>query len=1638
MRRLLLAFTLVIALFLPLLIEAAGKLDPWSHGLVNVTTGEVRAPTPLPSSAGQLRRQLANPSFKPTLQVDRKTITIRNIDGTSWEFDGDQPKRIAQTGDTFTAHNYSGNYTTFFDSDNNLYKLLVAGVERRVYEASSKQDLYRLKSEKQANGTQITFEYDKEGRLERVQHQAGVEALTWLSYRYEGRAIHIDGSDGLTVSYQFDDNEHLVAVDGILCSYDEEGKLTRYTQPDGYYVAFTYEAGKVAKLEAPIGHDETPVVLAQYRFELDHTDVIDAEGGLIRFNHDAFGNIVSKKSFGRSSEEPYRIEAFKWSSSGLLEACFLQDQCTHRFSYDSFGNVITETQGSGHEVQYEYDSLHRVVKRFDAETSTEFTYLNDTDLVETKLISDQEGIRLRYHYKYNSSGQLIDATIDDGVDVNPEQLAGMTQRRCFSAIYAGSKPLLFDEKYLDQETNEEKIQKTTLLSYDNHGRVLERHLVDSEGMCYHTTRFSYDQKGQVSSASNESDGIRQYRYDAVGRVVHARDSAKGTSIKSTYDLAGRVIATDLTDEKKRTFHQSYRYDNLGRRIASRDIYGNETRYVYDDHGRLVQTIFPALDGKSPTITRKYDANDRVVKIVDPNGYAMEIQYHVSGNPTDISYPDGTHEHFDYQSNGNLERHVARNGVVTDYKRDFLSRVIEKTLSGRSGEAITASATYDPFDLVSVTDPTGRRTRYEHDAAGRIASMVLEWEGGSSELQYEYDKRSQVIGAKQWYGEQEDAISMQIERDSNGSPIACRLLDSMEKGIMEILPPARDEKALHVDEDFSHINAQGQRVLQVKATDEQGITTVTTYNVLGHVAEQQVIDSFGRVVSIASYRYDAAGHVVEANLNGDLTQYRHGPLGRLEQAIEHAGTPQAAHSYYEYNSLGQLSQTTRPDGQALSIAYDDFGRMERVYSSDNSIDYSYRYDQQHRPIEVTDHLTGVISAKEYHPLGMITRDVLGDNLDILKSYDHQGRLATLMLPDASSISYTYDAARLIAVERHDTNGNVLYSHRYTRFGDDGRPTQMIQPLNAGTATLAWDDAGRCSEVTSKWWSQRIDSRDNRGNMLSSRIWDLHGRYTVAYKYDGFNRLSEESGVINRTYSYDAASNRIEGLKLHDVDSNGNVVKRVVDGEQQHLRYDAMNRLVEISVSGRPRVSYTYDAFNRRLSKTSWQGDHPTKVRYLYDGDKEIGSVDEKGNLVELRVLGQGLSGDVGAAVAIELQGEVYAPIHDCRGNIVCLVDSDGSAAECYRYGAFGEEVLYDSFGEVIEEALSPWRFSSKRVDSEVGIIHFGCRDYDPAAGRWLTPDPLGTADGPNRYIYVHNNPLSLIDPQGLFSMYAAWQGAKSTAMYCYRQFNAFSQSLSAFKTNLFDDIMDDFRFVANEMIGPTLFLLAGLHGEPVEFGVVGSGEFNDSVRISHVNGVLNDREAALEAAQLISKTHGGVNVHYTYRPTAGWTGDIFAIVPTLLGWTSPTAVALADGWRELISEVGGIGHGGLIIHYAHSLGGAETACAKRLMEPDELKMIRVTTFGSAKVLANEGFLSVSNYVSSLDIVAMGADAFAYFNAMMQGTGVIFLSHKGILFVDDHKFCGPIYGAVLEELGRRFVSLYDPSERDSTLRMVRDGA
>ncbi len=75
------------------------------------------------------------------------------------------------------------------------------------------------------------------------------------------------------------------------------------------------------------------------------------------------------------------------------------------------------------------------------------------------------------------------------------------------------------------------------------------------------------------------------------------------------------------------------------------------------------------------------------------------------------------------------------------------------------------------------------------------------------------------------------------------------------------------------------------------------------------------------------------------------------------------------------------------------------------------------------------------------------------------------------------------------------------------------------------------------------------------------------------------------------------------------------------------------------------------------------------------------------------------------------------------------------------------------------------FTVRALDPQTGLVNLRARFYDPALGRFLTPDPSGVRGGINAYAYVENNPVAYTDPLGLLSI-ASLKARASSAWNTY--------------------------------------------------------------------------------------------------------------------------------------------------------------------------------------------------------------------------------------------------------------------------------
>ncbi|MHB8304008.1 MAG: RHS repeat-associated core domain-containing protein, partial [Acidobacteriaceae bacterium] len=76
----------------------------------------------------------------------------------------------------------------------------------------------------------------------------------------------------------------------------------------------------------------------------------------------------------------------------------------------------------------------------------------------------------------------------------------------------------------------------------------------------------------------------------------------------------------------------------------------------------------------------------------------------------------------------------------------------------------------------------------------------------------------------------------------------------------------------------------------------------------------------------------------------------------------------------------------------------------------------------------------------------------------------------------------------------------------------------------------------------------------------------------------------------------------------------------------------------------------------------------------------------------------------------------------------------------------------------------YKFAGLERDAETGLDHTWFRQYASPMGRWLSSDPyngsydIANPQSFNRYAYVGNNPLTHVDPTGLYSIWVdVWGG-----------------------------------------------------------------------------------------------------------------------------------------------------------------------------------------------------------------------------------------------------------------------------------------
>ncbi|WP_018352499.1 RHS repeat-associated core domain-containing protein [Longispora albida] len=830
------------------------------------------------------------------------------------------------------------------------------------------------------------------------------------------------------------------------------------------------------------------------------------------------------------------------------------------------------------------------------------------------------------------------------------------------------------------------------------------------------------------------------QFDVYGRAVLTSDIKKNTSkIEYTPALGGPVTQTLTTDAMG--WQTSSTVDPAwGAPVLSVDSNGRRTEMAYDGLGRLLSVWQPGRDrAQVPNISYEYLVRSggttavHTRKLNATGGqFSMYTLYDSMLRPRQTQSANG----------------AGGSGVV-----------VTDTFYDSAGRASAAHGMYLALgspgpDLFRPTQQVPNRSETTFDGAGRPVASTLKVNGtvrSRSTTAYGGDRVDVTPAA--------GGTPTSTLKDAAGRTVEFRQYHAGET--------AGSANPADYDATRYTFNRKGQRS---RVTDPAGNSWGYEYDLWGRTVKttdpdrgttETKINDFGEVTSVTDARkitlyfgYDKIGRktsVREGAADGPLRlswdfdtlpsgEKVNGKLVRSTRFIgaeayvkETTGfTADYQPSAVKYtipaagvNGTYTYVYTYNQDGTALS---------QRIPAAgDLAVEtLGYGYDGMGRPVTLdsgygTRAKTTLVAGSTYtsfSELGTYSlRNEGGNTVDITRHYEEGTRRLDQIWTSKqtgpatiSDVRYSYDLA-----------GNVSAISDLTSGDNQCFRSDYLQRL-----TEAWTPAARDCKAAptaaglggpAKYWQKfTLDVLGNRTQQVE------HGttagdRTTVYTPEAGSHALAktvttDNSGTRTGTYTYDAAGN----TETRPAGANGT----------QTLLWDAEGHLAS-STDKSGTSSYVYDADGSRLIRKDPSG----TTLYLPGQEIRFNGTAKTGT----RYYTHG-----GQTAATRTSTGLTWLVQDSQGTTQVTVNAVTQAVSSRRSTPFGTE----------RNVARSWPASLDRglvggTKDSTGLTHLGAREYDPAIGRFVSPDPVMDLSDPQQwqaYLYANNSPVTFSDPSGL--------------------------------------------------------------------------------------------------------------------------------------------------------------------------------------------------------------------------------------------------------------------------------------------------
>ncbi|MFC1800567.1 FG-GAP-like repeat-containing protein, partial [Nanoarchaeota archaeon] len=509
------------------------------------------------------------------------------------------------------------------------------------------------------------------------------------------------------------------------------------------------------------------------------------------------------------------------------------------YDYDTYGNVVSETDPLGNKVKYTYGEYHtHPVSVVNAVGHiTYYSY----DFGTANLLWEEKN-NVRKSFEYDTFGRVSQEIMPYDTSESPTKE--------YNYYFDGSAP--------------EKVKVTLKTTADN-----------SYDIWYY-----YDGVGnlvQLKTDFGSQQVVKNIFYDTSFRVSYEQNpyfadySETLSNVSSSnytyyiYDPLDRVIAVINPDGTVKNVS----FDHY--EITDYDENGNKHKYTLDGLGRIVSvTEYNVNDvgiSEEYLTSYEYDRNDNLVKITDSTGNKFLFGYDTLGRKISMSDPDLGNWSYSYDNNGNLISQTDSRGEVIFLTYDGLNRVLFKD----SDEVdITFSYDKDYYGTLSSIVMDTVVFNYTYDERLRVAKETKFVEGVSFDTEFLYDSQDRMI-SKQGLSEL-DFISNNLGKVQK---IPGYIDNSTYNAFGSIL--TRDYNN-GLSAQFTY-NSENNRLSRIFIPSTQDISY--TYDNVGNILS--ITDAISNKNHVLAY--DNLDRLVNATIGSDVYKYSFSPIGNIMKIIK---------------------------------------------------------------------------------------------------------------------------------------------------------------------------------------------------------------------------------------------------------------------------------------------------------------------------------------------------------------------------------------------------------------------------------------------------------------------------------------------------------------------------------------------------------------------------------------------------------------------------------------------------------------------------------------------------------------------------------------------------------------------------------